>query len=715
MKKRLIAVIKKTICTGFIFSALLLHAQNSTSSQIIDFEKNLNKITDPEEQIKHLLTLAKYYQENNLEKSTYYRKTLEKKINNFPSIKIDYALLLITEFILKENYDRALEKINELKNDPSVNLGDDNLLKINYLEAHCYSQQKNYIESRIIVEATLKKHKTSKSTIIAEFHLLKAKVSYSGENIKTLLKETLEAKKIFEYNNDHAGLNKCMISFSYGYMYVKNYEQALIYAENALTSNRAAKSKYDLMLEELAVGTCYSFLQKHKLAETHLYNVLKINKELKLNNTRIYSIALRYINFSNFQLGKYEAVISYCTNELNNVSDNYSKYALYFQMAATYNKTKNFTAAKRNLDLMKVIIESSPNFTDIDRIDFYTEAYKTEAGLGNYKQAYAYSKSYIDRYTSIMDSINALSTIENQARFELKEKDIKLKNFKLKEQASKLILFKAEQERKILIVLICTAILALVIITYFTKKLATKNKLIQAHELELEQSNKTIKRTFSIISHDLKDPFNAVLGYSDYILRNFDDITNSDIQNYVTSIHEAATNNLNFTTQLLTWSLQQQGGFKVNKVKTDVDKIVEQALLVLQPFAVQNHINLIQEKSQISAAIDEDIVLNVLNNLLSNSIKNSVPNDAVIVRYYTATNQLVFEIIDEGIGVSSEQLEKLNTIKPVEKFEFIKIQEEYKGGFGLQSVKALIQLYGGSIVFIANKLKGTTVIISFPL
>ncbi|WP_438967074.1 sensor histidine kinase [Flavobacterium sp.] len=231
----------------------------------------------------------------------------------------------------------------------------------------------------------------------------------------------------------------------------------------------------------------------------------------------------------------------------------------------------------------------------------------------------------------------------------------------------------------------------------------------------------TQNKIFSIISHDLRSPFNALLGYSNFINENFNQLSKEELKSFIAKIKNAAQNNYNFTEQLLKWSLTQQNGIIINKELCSLNEIVEKSIEIIFPLADQKNIAFhkdFQLDDKAKGYFDKDIIFNVLYNVISNAIKYSKDNNSIEIKTYTKKQYLYVEIKDHGIGMSSEQLKKLNQnndFNDFNDFNFIKNNNVYQGGFGLTYAKELANLYGAQLVFESVLGEGTTVLICLSL
>ena len=243
-----------------------------------------------------------------------------------------------------------------------------------------------------------------------------------------------------------------------------------------------------------------------------------------------------------------------------------------------------------------------------------------------------------------------------------------------------------------------------------------QNKIILNHNKKLIQANNSIKKTFSIVSHDLRDPFNALMGYTMYAVENFDSLTKEELKVYLTIINNAATKNYNFTQQLLKWSLKQQRGVVVRKKFIEISEILQKCLDTLSPQMKQKNISVNDDQLvPLMCYCDEDIIFNIMYNVLSNAVKYNTENGTISIKSSSDHQFVRIETTDLGVGMDDESLQKLNAQSDATNFTFIKKDNEYQCAFGLIYAKELANLHGGTLVFESQVNIGTKVTLSIPI
>ncbi|MFH0736365.1 MAG: PAS domain-containing sensor histidine kinase [bacterium] len=245
-----------------------------------------------------------------------------------------------------------------------------------------------------------------------------------------------------------------------------------------------------------------------------------------------------------------------------------------------------------------------------------------------------------------------------------------------------------------------------------SERIITENKL-KEYAAKLEEANNTKDKLFSIIAHDLRSPFQGLLGYGQLLETNFFDLEKTEIMDIVGSINSSLKSLYYLIENLLQWSRLQAEGFSFNPVKINVsekcDFIIKTFLLNIQNKQL-NVINNIDTKIEIMA--DENMINSVIHNLLSNAIKFSKPNCKIYLESEKDNNFINISIVDSGIGINEENLKKLFKIE--QGFSLPGTANEKGTGLGLLLCKEMIELHGGSIKVKSKENIGSEFTFSIP-
>lgn len=226
---------------------------------------------------------------------------------------------------------------------------------------------------------------------------------------------------------------------------------------------------------------------------------------------------------------------------------------------------------------------------------------------------------------------------------------------------------------------------------------------------ELIKSNIEKDKFFSIIAHDLKSPFNGLLGLSEMLADEVDQFSIEDIQKVAKSMKTSATYLFKLLENLLEWSRMQRGVMKNVPETCQLTAFFEQALLLNSSLISNKELvirNLIPVDFQVSA--DTHMLNSVLRNLISNAIKFTKSKGTIVINAIKITDKLThISIKDTGIGISEDEMSTLFKIDSISSSPGT--DGETGTGLGLVLCKEYIERNGGKIWIDSELGKGTTV------
>ncbi len=251
---------------------------------------------------------------------------------------------------------------------------------------------------------------------------------------------------------------------------------------------------------------------------------------------------------------------------------------------------------------------------------------------------------------------------------------------------------------------------------------AIERKRVQQERDELIEKLKELvaskDKLFSLISHDLRSPFNSLLGFSEILTTEYDSLTDEEIKEYLNVIYEASKNLYGMTTNLLQYSRFQMGRFDFKPVKLNLKKVINNNIKLLKGNILKKQLNVLTDldvSPQIFA--DEDMINSAIQNLLSNAIKftnrgGDIKISLEIINFFDKPTQVEIKIEDSGVGISKEDLEK---ISKNQMFSTSGTDREYGTGLGLLLVKEFIEKNRGSMKISSKLNQGTTILFRLPI
>lgn len=224
---------------------------------------------------------------------------------------------------------------------------------------------------------------------------------------------------------------------------------------------------------------------------------------------------------------------------------------------------------------------------------------------------------------------------------------------------------------------------------------------------ELEKLNATKDKFFSILAHDLKNPFSGLHSMSEMLSANFKQIDDDDKSKLADKINENAKHIFDLLEDLLTWSRLQRGQMEYNPVKFNLSQLIDINLNVNKLAADKKQIALIAKNNgEICAFADRDMINAVVRNLVNNAVKFTGNMGTIEVDARPDSDGFVHvAVADNGIGISEEDQAKLFRIDI--KTKSIGKSKEKGTGLGLILCKEFVEKNGGTIWVESEEGKGS--------
>ncbi len=246
------------------------------------------------------------------------------------------------------------------------------------------------------------------------------------------------------------------------------------------------------------------------------------------------------------------------------------------------------------------------------------------------------------------------------------------------------------------------------------EKLQQYNEELTEAKRQLEITNKNKDKFFSIIAHDLKNPFMSILGTSKLLSDSIDNLTMKELTEISETMYSSSENLYKLLENLLSWSRLQLGNTQIDAKKLTVKPLVENIYKIFELTARNKNIEIVNSvDKEISIYADEDCFRTILRNLISNALKFSNPGGTIVIKTDQKENGTVrFSVADNGIGMEQETLEKLFVI--TEKVTTRGTKGEKGTGLGLLLCKDLVERNNGTISVESEPNKGTTFYFTLP-
>lgn len=237
--------------------------------------------------------------------------------------------------------------------------------------------------------------------------------------------------------------------------------------------------------------------------------------------------------------------------------------------------------------------------------------------------------------------------------------------------------------------------------------------LLKEREVKLRELNASKDKFFSIIAHDLKSPFNAILGFSDLLTEKTKEKDYEDIEELAALIQTSAERTMNLLTSLLDWARSQTGKVKFKPEMIPVSEVINEVVDSLKDVADHKSIEInVDILGDDMVYADEAMAGTVVRNLLSNAIKFTNVGGKIKLSAEQDNGMSLFKVKDTGVGIEKEDLEKLFRID--ESYTLPGTLNEKGTGLGLLICKEFIEKHGGHIWAESEFGKGSTFCFTLP-
>lgn len=237
---------------------------------------------------------------------------------------------------------------------------------------------------------------------------------------------------------------------------------------------------------------------------------------------------------------------------------------------------------------------------------------------------------------------------------------------------------------------------------------------LKESETQLRELNATKDKLLSIIAHDLRSPFNGILGFTDILIENIYDFEIAETEEFVRIINSSAKNTLSLLDNLLNWAKTQTGQISFDPEIIIMSSIIREVIELSHSSAVVKDISLIQNQSdEIKVYADENMLRTVLRNLISNAIKFTKPGGNINIYVISKHNQVEISISDNGVGINDQTLNNLFDISTTT--TSYDTANEKGSGLGLVLCKEFVEKLGGNIWAESEVGKGSDFKFTLPL
>jgi PAS domain S-box-containing protein len=244
------------------------------------------------------------------------------------------------------------------------------------------------------------------------------------------------------------------------------------------------------------------------------------------------------------------------------------------------------------------------------------------------------------------------------------------------------------------------------------KKIAESILLEQKEELQKLNSEKD--KFFSIIAHDLINPFNSIINFSNLLEGHVKNKEHDEIEEISKIIHRSSNRMMNLLVNLMEWSQSKTGRMEFVPTRFEMEDLINDVILLFFETAKQKNIT-IQKSISLHKPIfaDRNMLSTVMRNLISNAIKYTNIGGTINIIANENKGVLDVSVSDNGIGIEYERIQKLFQLNEI--YSTLGTEREKGTGLGLILCKEFIEKHNGKIWVESTIDKGSVINFSIPI
>lgn len=575
-----------------------------------------------------------------------------------------------------------------------------------------------------------------------------------------------QALEIAKRLNYQQGIADAINRMGNAYSAIAVYDKAIDYYQEALTIRNAIRDKKGLAQSHSNLGICFYYVDEQDKSIEHFREQIKIAHELQddtllasgfhnlgelysyLGNTSsaielLDTCLILYEKIGDFnQFINISKILGQTYLSVGNPEKAISTYTKASEKCIQVRSTGNLAYLQNHIGMIflrngdydharEFFLESKENAMASNERSQLADVYKSLSDYysekGNLKEAYEFYKLHSELNDSLFRNGLDKKLAQLQVQFDTESKEQEIEFLRKNEEIEMLGLQKDRNFRNFLIILV-VVLFTVSLSSVYILSLKRKTTIILQHQKQLQEKtniqlltsektqqeiNLTKSKFFSIIAHDLINPFNALLGFTELLADETRNLNRKEIKKYSGIIYQSSKNLHQLLQNLLQWSRTNRGNIDFHPDHFDLNKTIHHLVSILEITAGKKNIEVRTElKTGIIVYADENHVSTILRNLVNNAIKFTMPDGLVIISTRDKNGFIEICVKDNGIGLCKEDQEKLFRIDT--HFTRKGTANEHGTGLGLIVSKDFVEKNGGEISVESEENNGSSFRFTLP-
>jgi len=667
-----------------------------------------------------------------------------------------YCALFLLFFTLVATSLQAQSKIDSLKAVLQNDLADSTRIKTLVMLSQAY-EYVDVAKSRALSEEaiSLAENVNLPKLKSRAYRSLGAVYRVSGDYSAALRVDNMSLESSL-VSQDTGLMARAYNSVAYDYHNLGEYDESYYYFTQAHKYAKTVKDSLMMAITILNVGRVFKELGQYNRAMDHYQISRKMGRQI--NSARGEPYTLNEIGDVLQRQGQYDSALSSLFASLNESRKRQVNELIpksLSSIAKTYMKKGDFDAAlnyydttyalyskhKDNFGLAEVDLGRSVVYQQQQRYDDALNAVTKSLALaqqlnarileiqcfqqlssvwqmkGDFKKSLEYFKRFKQSEDTLFSQDMQAKLLRDQIRFETESKDSQIKALSQQQTSTESTLKRQEFVQNILVVVMSLSVILLISVYRSGQRRRQINTLLVRHQQETEKRSEELERLnqvkdkfFSIISHDLRSPINALSGLLDLIDKGA--VTADEMPKHIRELKSRFNHTRALLNNLLDWTLLQMDKLNLQKGKIDLKRLVDENIQLLAD-APGKEIKIVNEVSPNTIGYADSNTINlVIRNLITNAIKFTNEHGEVKVDAKPQGNEWVVSVKDNGVGMATEVLRIL--FDKTAPYTTRGTANEKGTGLGLILCKEFVEKNGGKIWVESAEDYGSTFYFTLP-
>lgn len=580
-------------------------------------------------------------------------------------------------------------------------------------------------------------------------------VYYEQGHYERALENYFQALRILENIGDNTVLAAVLNNIGLVYQNQRDFNLAEDFHQRSLEIKRRLNDKKGIAFSLNNLGNLKQQTGQYEEALNYFYGALEIRE--KLLDKREIANTTSNIGFLNFLMGDTDLAIANLKKALEmyfEVDDKSGLAQTYFYLAKVNRETGRITQAQLYFETSLGIAKK------IGHSRIIADNLLSLAGImalrRDFQKAFAYQEQYMQIRDSLFNIESQQRNLEMQMMYDRERKENEIELLRKTNQINALNLQKQQILKNFLMggVMLVLILLFLLYnrflfitrsnrllesqkeeitennqkltwlnrnlieqkqkVEVLNEKLNQVNQRLLESEKHLIETNATKDKFFSIISHDLRNPFASIVSFSRILKRDINNLGKEELQELARELDKSVLKINNLLENLLQWSKAQTGKIKYHPEYIAINDLIRDNFNLFAVSARDKEIILVNSVDpDLVVFSDRNMTNTVIRNLISNALKYSDSGGKIEFTSIVKNKKAYLSVKDNGVGMTHEQQSQLWNVNTIH--TTYGTHDEKGSGLGLLLCKEFIEKQGGEISVISEKGLGSEFIFSIPV